>query len=143
MKRPVVVPSVLALVVLLAACSDHSPVAPGAYSRIPCRPPVELAAMVVGTPFEPNAMRTALQHAGNHIGPTLGDGADVRALRDAIGIVDTDIGIANMDGACRLLTIAYGALKELPDTPATYPDRDAIRLILALTAQSLADVMGP
>jgi hypothetical protein len=42
-----------------------------------------------------------------------------------------------------MLSIAAGALAALPDTPVTLPDRDGIRLILALTAQSLAGVIGP
>jgi hypothetical protein len=139
MKRPFVVLS--ALVLVLAACGDQSPVAPHANPVIQCRPPAELTAMVTGAPFAPVAMRSALQHAADKMSTALGGGTDVRALQDAITIVGSDIGASSNDGACRSLTIAYGALKALPDAPETLPDRDEIRLILALTAQALVAVV--
>lgn len=131
------------LLLAVAACKGDSPVAPEAFSRKPCRPPVNLVSMVTGPAFAPSAMRSALLHAAVPMTAALGTGADVQALHDAITIVITDIGVSDNDGACRLLSIAAGALAALPDTPATLPDRDGIRLILALTAQSLAEVIGP
>lgn len=134
---------VLALFIFVAmtACGDRSPVAPGGFTRTPCRPPAALVAMVTGQPFAPAAMRSALLHAAGPMNSALGASADVRDLQDAIRIVVTDISASNYDGACRLLTIAGNLLSGLPATPATLPDRDGIRLILALTAQSLAEVI--
>ena len=131
----------LFLIVAVTACGDRSPVAPEGFTRTPCRPPAELVAMVRGQPFAPAAMRSALTHSAGPMNNALGPSEDVRALRDATLIVVTDISASNYDGACRLLAIAGRLLSGLPDTPATLPDRDGIRLILALTAQSLAEVM--
>ena len=131
------------LLLAVVACNGESPVAPEAFSRKPCRPPENLVSMVTGPAFAPTAMRSALLHAAGPMTAALGTGADVQALQDAINIVISDIGVSKYDGACRLLSIAAGALDALPDTPATLPDRDGIRLILALTAQSLAEVIGP
>lgn len=123
-----------------AACGD-SPLGPEGFSRIPCRPPAALVAMVVGEPFAPAAMHSALVHAVDSMSTALESSPDVTGMQDAIRIVATDVTTSNYDGACRLLTIAYGFFVVLPDTPATLPDRDGIRLILALTGQSLAAAM--
>jgi len=131
----------LFLVVAVTACGERSPVAPDGFTRTPCRPPAELVAMVRGQPFAPAAMQSALLHAAGPMNNALGAGKDVRALQDAIRIVATDISASNYDGACRLLAISGRLLFGLPDTPATLPDRDGIRLILALTAQSLVEVI--
>lgn len=98
--------------------------------------------MVVGPPFAPAAMRSALLHAAGPMSTPLGATSDVREMQDAIRIVAADVSAANNDGACRLLAIAAAKLDGLPQAAATYPDRDGIRLILALTAQALADVMS-
>lgn len=131
----------LLLLLALTACGDRSPVAPDGFTRTPCRPPAELVAMVTGPPFAPAAMRSALLTAADPMNNALGTTQDVRALRDAIHIVVADINVSDYDDACRLLTISSTLLAGLPAAPATSPDRDGIRLILALTAQSLADVM--
>lgn len=131
----------LLLVVAVTACGDHSLVTPDNITRTPCRPPAALVAMVTGEPFAPAAMRSALLHAADPMNSALGTSADVRALHDAIHIVVTDINASDYDDACRLLTIAGGLLSGLPATPATLPDRDGVRLILALTAQSLTSVI--
>lgn len=129
------------LLVAITACGDHSLAGPSGFTRAPCRPPADLVAMVTGRPFAPTAMRSALLYAAAPMSSALGTTTDVHGLQDAIRIVVTDIDASDYDGACRLLTIAGGFLSGLPATPSTLPDRDGIRLILALTAQSLADVM--
>jgi hypothetical protein len=97
--------------------------------------------MVTGQPFAPAAMISGLLHAADPMSSALEASDDVRALQDAIRVAVNDISASDYDGACRLVTIADGLLAGLPDTPATLPDRDGMRLILALTAQSLAAAM--
>jgi hypothetical protein len=132
---------VLFLLVALAACGDRSAVAADEVTRTPCRPPAELVAMVTSKTFSPASMRSALLHSAGPMNSALTQSRDVRDLQDAIRIVATHIEASDYDGACRLLTIAGGLLSRLPANPATLSDRDGIRLILALTAQSLAEVL--
>jgi hypothetical protein len=137
MKRTLV----LVLVLGCAACGERPPTAPEAFGRVPCRPPSALVAMVVGTPFVPAAMHSALIHAAGPMSVPLGVASDVVDMQDAIRIVAADVSANNYDGACRLLAIAAVKLEGLPPLAATYADRDGIRLILALTAQALANAM--
>jgi hypothetical protein len=132
-----------ALVLVLAGCSDKVILVTGPTTHASCRPPAELTVMVIGAPFALIDMRSAVQHATDKMSTALGLGADVLALQGFTTALASDIAVSNNDDACRHLTSAYGALKALPDTPATFPDRDGIRLILALTSQALAAVMGP
>ncbi len=131
----------LLLVVAVTACGERSPLAPDGFTHAPCRPPPALLAMVNGQPFAPAAMRTALLHSAGPMVAALDATADVRAMQNAIRRAVNNITASNYDGACRMLTIADGLLSEIPATPATLPDRDGIRLIFALTAQSLGEVM--
>lgn len=135
--------SALLLLPLLAltACGEHSLTDPEGFTRAPCRPPAALVAMVTGQPFVPAEMRSALLHAADPMNRVLGDTRDARALQRAIRLVATHIDATDYDDACRLLGISGTLLAGLPDTPATLPDRDGIRLILALTAQSLVEVI--
>ena len=88
-------------------------------------------------------MRSALLHAANRMSVALGTDADVRSLQDATNGVVANIVASENDGACRMLSISADLLEGLPDTPATLPDRDGIRLILALTAHSLTAALEP
>ena len=133
----------LALVLLNAGCGDKLMLVTGPVALVSCRPPAELTAMVTGPPFALIETRSAVQHAADVMSTALGLGADVRALQGFTTALAGDIAASRTNDACRNLTSAYGALKALPDTPATLPDRDGIRLILALTSQALAAVMGP
>ena len=141
MKSRIIVLSTLVLV--LAGCNDQLILAPRPVAPTSCRPPAELTAMVTGQPNALIDMRSPLQHAADKMSTALGLHADAVALRDFTAALVGDIAASRMDDACRHLTSAFGALKALPDTPATLPDRDGIRLILALTSQALAAVMGP
>ncbi|MDP1858922.1 MAG: hypothetical protein Q8K82_09635 [Gemmatimonadaceae bacterium] len=141
MKTRVLVVS--ALVLVLSGCSDESILAPSPTAGVSCRPPAELAAMVVGQPFALHDMRNPLEHAAVTMNTALEINADVRALQDFTTLLVDDITASRNDDACRHLTSAYGVLKSLPDTPATLPDRDGIRLIFSLTSQALVAVMGP
>ncbi len=133
MRRVVLV----ALLFAVAACADRSPLAPDAFGRAPCRPPSELVAMVITPPFAPLAMRSALIHSADAL-TLLIVGTPQRDLQVAFRSAATKIEIGDYDSACRFVALAYGVLRTLPPTPATLPERDAMRLILALTAQSLS-----
>lgn len=125
----------------LTACGEQSLTGPEGFTRAPCRPPAALVAMVTGQPFAPAEMRSALLHAADPMNRALGDTRDARALQHAILLVAAHIEAVDYDDACRLLGISGTLLAGLPDAPATLPDRDGIRLILALTAQALAEAM--
>ncbi len=141
MKRTLVLVIVLVLILGCAACGERPLTAPEAFGRTPCRPLPALVAMVVGTPFAPAVMHSALLHAAGPMSAPLGAAAQVRDMQDAIRIVAADVTAGNNDGACRLLAIAAAKLDGLPPLVATYADRDGIRLILALTAQALSNAM--
>ncbi|HEX9886040.1 MAG TPA: hypothetical protein VGA70_06110 [Longimicrobiales bacterium] len=100
-------------------------------------------ALITGPAFAPVAMRSALLHAANRMSVALGTDADVRSLKDATNSVAANIAASENDGACRMLSISADLLEGLPDTPATLPDRDGIRLIFALTAHSLTAAIEP
>ncbi len=131
----------LLLLAFVTACGDRSIVAPEAYGRRPCRPSAALVAMVTVEPFAPRAMRSALVHGANAMTLTVADGPHRRDLQDAMRIAASDISAEQFDSACRLVEIADGALSALPDSAASFPNRVGIRLILALTAQSLTTVI--
>jgi hypothetical protein len=99
--------------------------------------------MVTGQPFALTDMRSAVPHAADRVTTALGLGADVGTLQGFATALASDVAASRTEDACRHLTSAWNTLKALPDTPATLPDRDGIRLILALTSQAVAAVMGP
>ncbi len=139
--RPVLV---FAIALAVTACSDRSPVAPE-HGRLPCRPSPALVAMVTLAPldaFAPSAMRDALQHGADAMTLEVAEHRHRKDLRDAMLFAVTDINESDFDSACRMVEIADAALNALPDSGRTFPDRDGIRLILALTAHSLDAVIG-
>jgi hypothetical protein len=127
-----------ALVLVLVACGDPGTTTPDIARLDRCRPPTALTTMMGGESLPPTTMHGALRHAIARIRTTFGAGVEQEALREAVLHLDADLTASRFDEACRALTDAFGSLTELPDVPATLPDRDSIRLILALTAQSLA-----
>lgn len=132
------------MLVLLAAvtsCSDRSPVAPE-HGRIPCRPSPALVAMVTLEPFAPATMRDALEHGADRMSLEILASQHRTDLQDAMRFAAADLAVNDLDGACRMVEIAESALAALPDSVASYADRDGIRLILALTAHSLDAVLG-
>jgi hypothetical protein len=131
------------LLFALVGCSEASPFAPEAFTRTPCRPPAELMAMITGPAFIPAELQSALLHAAGRMSLALGDDPEVRSLQGAIYGIEQNISVSQHDGACRMLSISADLFKELPNAPSTLPDRDGIRLILALTAHALTAVVGP
>ncbi len=132
---------VLVLLFAATACSDRSIVAPESYGRRPCRPSADLVAMVDLVPFTPEAMRSALRHGADEMTRAVSVEPRQRDVQDAMRLAADDIGIGHYDSACRFVGIAFGALRALPDSAGSYPDRDGIRLILALTAHALSAEM--
>ena len=123
------------LVLVLGACDAKNPREP--FAPVPCLLPAALVGAVQPQPFSPTALRPALLHAADPMTSTLGTGASADTLRRALDDLGQSFTGNNFDTECRLLVIAWDALSELPDTPETLPDRDGIRLILALAARAL------
>ena len=102
-----------------------------------CAAPASLVSAVNTPPSSTAAMEDALRHAAGPMANALGTEEQVERLRSAMlnaaGRVHEDA-----DASCRLLTTAMNLLDSLPNNPATLPDRDGIRMVLALTAKSLA-----
>jgi len=118
-RRSPSVAGLLLLALVLAACD---PKTPAPFAPEPCLIPSALVEVVQPQSFTPTALRPALLHAAGPMTSAL------------LGQSFTG---NNFDTECRLVVIAWDALSELPDTPETLPDRDGIRLILALAARAL------
>jgi hypothetical protein len=127
----------LLAVVFLVACSDTPSAPPEAFSPEPCVPPKTLSNSIASQSVSLPSLSDALNHAAGPLASTLGDEASVRTVRDAVGAITAQLDRVDADRACRLLYIASSALDNLPDDPATLPDRTDIRLILALTSQAI------
>jgi hypothetical protein len=88
--------------------------------------------------YSSTALRAALQHASTKMTAVLGEDELTDELRDALAILGTETdGPTLHDTHCRLVVIASAALRRMPDTPETQPDRDGIHLVLALLAYAL------
>jgi hypothetical protein len=98
--------------------------------------------MVTLDPFPPSAMGDALRHAADRMALSVAAGSHRTDLEDAMRFAARDIAAADLDGACRMVQVADVAWTALPDSAASFADRDGIRLILALTAHSLDAVLG-
>jgi len=120
------------LVALLAtACRSSSVVAP---REEPCAVPTTLPA-VDAPAVTQSSIRSALVHAAGPMTAALGANVDVRALQAGINdLVSAEL--VRADVACRGIMAATKALDAMPDTPATRPDRDGIRVVLALAVRA-------
>ncbi len=133
-RRSPSVAGLLLLALVLAACD---PKTPAPFAPEPCLIPSALVEVVQPQSFTPTALRPALLHAAGPMTSALGTGASADTLRRVLGDLGQSFAGNNFDTECRLVVIAWDALSELPDTPETLPDRDGIRLILALAARAL------
>jgi hypothetical protein len=125
------------LVVVLAAC-DSAVTAPKAFDEQRCAVPASLASSVYTHAFPSTALRPALQHASGPMASVLGEGELTNELREAIAILGMETDAPTLhDTHCRLVVIASAALRRMPDTAETLPDRDGIHLVLALLANAL------
>lgn len=131
-SSPSIAAPILLLLVLGACTSERQPFAPE-----PCRLPAALGAAVQPQAFSPAALRPALLHAADPMTSVLVAGENSETLGRALADLGQSFSGSNFDTECRLLLIAWDALSRLPDTPETLPDRDGIRLILALAARAL------
>lgn len=128
--RPDLGRSALILLVAVAGCTEQA----GAPES--CAPPAALVAAVNAPPSSPASMEAALLHAAGPMTDALGTPSEVQELRAVMQDAATRVQV-NADGACRAISTALDLLDSLPDNPATRPDRDGIRMVLALTARSL------
>ena len=133
-RRSPSVAGLLLLALVLGACDSKIP---EPFAPEPCLLPAALVGAVQPQPFSPVALRPALLHAAGPMTSALGTGASADTLRRVLGDLGQSFAGNNFDTECRLVVIAWDALSELPDTPETLPDRDGIRLILALAARAL------
>ena len=139
-RPPRVLRGVLAagLVLVLAAC-DSAVTAPDAFREERCQVPASLVAEVSPHAFQSTALRPALQHAAGPMASVLGEGELTNELREATSILGKETAGPRLhDTHCRLVVIASAALRRMPDSPETLPDRDGIHLVLALLASALA-----
>jgi hypothetical protein len=127
------------LLLPLAAC-DSQVTAPSAFDELRCAVPAALAQSVYGHSFPSTALRPALQHASVKMTAVLGEGELTSELRESIAILGTETDAPTLhDTHCRLVVIASAALRRMPDTRETQPDRDGIHLVLALLAHALVN----
>ena len=131
----------ITLAVLTAGCAGGG-VAGDAFSPHPCTPSAalssSLSSSLTAAAMPPMALQSALRDAATRMTLSLGSGSNVTTLRNAISSLATGVATSQTDGSCRSLELAADALLQLPNTPATAPDRAGIGLVLALTAQALA-----
>jgi hypothetical protein len=130
----------LVIPAVIGSCSD-SPTAPASSSSNPCTP-AALPAISAADAVAPAVLNDALQDASTRMSAGLGTGAQVQSVQNAIRTVETSIAAPNNSGVCGKITIAADRVDALPDDPASLPDRDAIRLVLALAAQSISVASG-
>jgi hypothetical protein len=125
------------LLLVVTAC-DSMVSAPSAFNEEQCAVPVSLAQSVYGHSFPSTALRPALQHASVKMTAVLGEGELTNELREAIAILGQETDAPTLhDTHCRLVVIASAALRRMPDTLETQPDRDGIHLVLAMLAHAL------
>jgi len=129
---------VLGPVVLVLGACDSAVTAPKAFNEERCQVPVALAQSVYTHAFPSTSLRPALQHAAGPMASVLGEGELTNELRESMAILGTETdGPTLHDTHCRLVVIASAALRRMPDTPETLPDRDGMKLVLALLANAL------
>jgi hypothetical protein len=116
---------------LLAVAACGMDVGPDA-----CIPPAALVSAVNTPPSSVAAMESALRHAAGPMSDALGTADEVQRLRSTLLDAASQVQ-GGPDAACRVIATALGILDSLPPNPATLPDRDGIRMVLALTAKSL------
>jgi hypothetical protein len=125
------------LMLVLGAC-DSAVTAPKAFNEELCQVPTALAQSVYTHQFASTSLRPALQHAAGPMASVLGEGELTHELRKSIATLGTETdGPTLHDTHCRLVVIASAALRRMPDTAETRPDRDGIHLVLALLANAL------
>ena len=133
-RRSIPVAGLFLPLLVLGACD---PKTPAPFEPQPSLLPAALVEAVQPQTFTPLALRPALLHAAGPMTADFGTGASADTLRRALGDLGQSFVGNNFDTECRVLVIAWDALSELPNTPETLPDRDGIRLILALAARAL------
>lgn len=129
--------TLLPLAVVLATCSD-----PFGPEELPCAVPPTLLAQVsanAAVTQDLGAIRSALAHAAGPLATALGSSGLQESLVKTTGLVANTLEDGLPLTGCRIVAIAADHLNALPDDPATRPDREAIRLALAIAAKAIAE----
>jgi hypothetical protein len=125
--------------VILAACDN--PVGPE--NRAACEVPQQAGSAIafqLDEPFDElsiDALRAALEHAAGPVAVAIGSGELSASLADVAGFVHAWHSENLPINGCRTIIAAVNVLDALPDDPATKPDRDTARLVLALAGTAL------
>lgn len=126
--------SIFATATLVAAGSCADPLGP---SEQPCAVPASLVMQLAAQPADDASIRSALLHAA---GP-MARGVGSPELTSLLGETTTLVPQALSDGlpltGCSIVARTAESLARLSDDPATLPDREGIRLILAIAAHRL------
>lgn len=125
-----------ALGLTLAACDD-SPVGVDPFGTVACEPPPVSLVPATVEGISRQDLRIAVEHAATVLTSSF-PGGEQANLRAKMQPVLSELSDNPQSGLCRALDAASAALGDLPDTPATRPDRAAIRLILDMVALELA-----
>jgi hypothetical protein len=124
---------------LLATCSD--PLGP---EERACSVPPNLQAIVEALTVQaqqpsPAAIRSALVHAAGPMAAVIGASHLTAPIAGETMAAAESVADGLNRSGCHHVVAAATHLDNLPDDPATRPDRDGIRMILAIAANALAD----
>ena len=124
---------------MLATCDN--PIGPE--NRALCEVPLPAASATAFQLDAPSdeltieALRPALEHAAGAMASVIGSGELAASLAGLAGFAQA-LNAENLPiNGCRTIVAAMNVLETLPDDPATRPDRDAVRLVLALAGAAL------
>jgi hypothetical protein len=120
----------------LAAGSCSDPLGP---EELPCAVPASLITQVAAQPADNAAIRAALLHAAGPMASALGSPELTATLGETTELVAQALDDGLPLTGCRILARASESLDRLSDDPATLPDREGIRLILAIAAHRLSE----
>lgn len=129
----------VAAILVLATCSDPLGPEERACSVPPSLQNIVAAQTVQSTQPSNSAIRSALMHAAGPMAAAIG-ASQITApfIVEAMAAAESlDEGLGR--SGCHHVVAAVTHLDNMPDDPATLPDREGIRMILAIAASALAD----
>jgi len=132
-------PLLLAACVGLVACESDSLVQPEAAPAFTCGVPASLEVLTEGGETDRASLQVALNYVAGPLGATLGEGDAVLRLRKTAGRLSDVIVAKTEEAHCSLLDQAAADLVEASGDPSIAIEVDAIRLVLTLVAQAMAE----